>query len=62
MLGLGSLIPPAVSGRLAFPKTTELGKLKTKSLQLIHVAVLGTASIVDRELKGSKPNSPCQPH
>jgi len=35
---------------------------KTNSLQLIHVAVLGSAELsVNGESKGSKPHSSCQP-
>src|SRR5277367_944381 len=43
--------------------TTEPGRAENPdSLQLIHVAVLGSARVsVNGELKGNKPDSPCQP-
>jgi hypothetical protein len=63
MLGLGILIPPAASGAgWPLPKLRNQASRNPISLQLTHVAVVGSAKYVYGELKGNKPDSPCQPH
>jgi hypothetical protein len=63
MLGLGILIPPAASGAgWLFPKPRNQASRYPISLQLIHVAVVGSAKYVNGELEGNKLDSLCQPH
>jgi hypothetical protein len=63
MLRLGILIPPAALERLASPKNhRNQASLTGISPQLIHVAALGSTDSCERRVKGSKRDSPCQPH